>query len=72
MQKLTNLFQLKSYTSASCLINMEPFELLRLQPSEVIASESAVSCLLQLSDCSHSGVELCNDYPACNVLGDEL
>ena len=30
----------KSCTSVSCLINMEPLELLRLQPSELIASES--------------------------------
>ena len=33
--------QVKSYGSVSCLINMEPSELLRLQPSEPIASESA-------------------------------
>ncbi len=31
----------KSCTSVICLINMEPLELLRLQPSEPIASESA-------------------------------
>ncbi len=29
-----------SYSSVSCLINTEPLELLRLQPSELIASES--------------------------------
>ncbi len=34
------LEQVKSCGSVSCLINMEPSELLRLQPSERIASES--------------------------------
>ncbi len=34
----------KSCASVSCLINMEPLELLRLQPSELIPSES-VSCV---------------------------
>ncbi len=37
-------------SSVSCLINMEPSELLRLQPSELIASESVMkrqhSCIL--------------------------
>ncbi len=33
------LEQVKSGGSVSCLINMEPSELLRLQPSEPIASE---------------------------------
>ncbi len=39
----TDLEQVISCSSVSCLINMEPLELLRLQPSElihVIASES--------------------------------
>ncbi len=35
------LEQVKSCGSVSCLINMEPPELLRLQLSEPIASESA-------------------------------
>ncbi len=37
----TTLEQVKSCTSVSCLIYMEPLELLRLQLSELIASESA-------------------------------
>ncbi len=37
------LEQDKSCGSVSCLINMEPSELLRLQPSEPIASESVYS-----------------------------
>ncbi len=37
----TILEQVKSCGSISCLINLEPLELLRLQPSELIASESA-------------------------------
>ncbi len=36
------LEQVKSCGSVSCLINMEPSELLRLQPSEPIASESVL------------------------------
>ncbi len=36
----THLEQVLSCSSVSCLINMEPVELLRLQPSEPIASES--------------------------------
>ena len=39
----TILEQVKSCGSVSCLVNTEPLELLRLQPSELIASESAVS-----------------------------
>ncbi len=35
------LKQVKSCGSVSCLINTEPLELLRLQPSEPIDSESA-------------------------------
>ena len=38
----TVLEQLKSCSSVSCLINTEPLELLRLQPSEPIASESVI------------------------------
>ncbi len=36
----TDLVQVISCSSSSCLINTEPLELLRLQPSEPIASES--------------------------------
>ncbi len=39
----TFLEQVKSCGSVSCLINTEPPELLRLQPSEPIASESVAS-----------------------------
>ncbi len=33
----------KSCASVNCLINMEPLELLRLQPSELIASEGVAN-----------------------------
>ncbi len=46
----TILEQVKSCNSVSCLINMEPLELLRLQPSEPIASESVWFCLETLYD----------------------
>ncbi len=36
----TDLKLVISCSSVSCLINMEPLELLRLQPSELIVSES--------------------------------
>ncbi len=39
----TDLEAVISYSSVSCLINMEPLELLCLQPSEPIASESVGS-----------------------------
>ncbi len=39
----TDLELVISCSSASCLINMEPLELLRLQPNEPIASESVES-----------------------------
>ena len=42
------LEQLKSCGSVSCLINTEPLELLRLQPIEPVASESAVGELFLL------------------------
>ncbi len=38
----TMVGQVKSCASISCLINMEPLELLRLQPSELFASESVI------------------------------
>ncbi len=39
----TDLELVISCSSVSCLINMEPLELLRLQPNELIASESVDS-----------------------------
>ncbi len=40
--EFTVLQQGNSCSSVSCLINAEPLELLRLQPSEPIASESVM------------------------------
>ncbi len=43
----TVLEQVKSCGSISCLINTEPLELLRLQPSELIASESVWEIVME-------------------------
>ncbi len=40
LAEFTVLKQVSSCGSVSCLINTEPLEMLRLQPSEPIASES--------------------------------
>ncbi len=40
-----SILQVISCSSVSCLIDTEPLELLRLQPSELIASESVISVL---------------------------
>ncbi len=49
--EFTALEQVNSCGSVSCLINMEPLELLRLQPSEPIASDSMVDHNRQLQVC---------------------
>ena len=57
---------LKRCGSVSCLINMEPLELLRLQPSEPIGSESTLDIVYDLKFVGPLEFELVAPMPEQN------